>query len=114
MTSAEPATSRSWGPARGCNPERLRKPTEYASHFQNEQRHAVHRSLYDRSEDQPLFRLRTHIAGNRAMAPDGKLGAAGCDGAACQADGGRGAATASDRNRLKHRLTDSFGGDGLW
>ena len=47
---------------------------------QNEQRNAVYRSLYDGSQNQPLLRLRTNAAGDRALAPHGERGAAGRDG----------------------------------
>ena len=54
----------------------------------HEPRNTVHRSLHDRSQDQPLLRLRTHAAGDRALAPDGQRGTAGDHGAVAGAHGG--------------------------
>src|SRR4030088_1668527 len=56
--------------------QQLAQATETISHSLNEQRNAVHRSLYDRSKNQPLLRLRTHAAGDRALASHGQRGAA--------------------------------------
>ncbi len=77
----------------------LAQTTETISLSLNEQRNAVYRSLYDRPQDQPLLRLRTHAAGDRALAPDGERGAAGGDGAACGAHGGRRPGSARDDGR---------------
>src|SRR6185437_639263 len=53
----------------------------------DEQRIAVHRRLYHRPQIQPLFRLRTHAAGNRALVADGECRAARGDGAVAGAHG---------------------------
>jgi two-component system, cell cycle sensor histidine kinase PleC len=54
----------------------------------NEQRNAVYRSLYDGPKNQTLLRLRTNVAGDRALAPHGERGAIGRDGRPCGAHGG--------------------------
>src|ERR1700682_2533040 len=85
--------------------QQLAQATETISHSLNEQRNAVHRSLYDRSQNQPLFRLRTYIAGDRALAPDGKRRAPCGDGAARRADDRRWPGSAGDDGQSKTRMT---------
>ena len=68
--------------------EALALTTQTISLSINEQRNAVYRSLYDGPKDQTLLRLRTNVAGDRALAPNGDRGAIGRDGRARRAHGG--------------------------
>src|SRR5215218_1037072 len=52
----------------------------------NEQRNAVRGRLHDRSQDQAVLRLWTHIAGDRALARHGERGTARGHGAVAGAD----------------------------
>jgi len=73
----------------------------------DEQRIAVHRRLYHRSQIQPLLRLRTHAAGDRALVADGQRRAARSDGAVAGAHGrGRAGPT---RSRAESGLVFWFG-----
>jgi Histidine kinase-, DNA gyrase B-, and HSP90-like ATPase len=83
----------------------LAQTTETISLSLNEQRNAVYCSLYDRPQDQPLLRLRTYVAGDRALAPDGKRGAACGDGATRRAHGRRWPGSARDDGQSKALLT---------
>src|SRR5260370_17293812 len=75
----------------------LAPATETISHSQHEQRNAVYRSLYDRPQNQPLFRLWPYASGDRPLAPDGERGAASRDGAARPTHGGCGPGSARGR-----------------
>src|SRR5258708_28934490 len=89
----------------------LAPATETISHSQHEQRNAVHRSLYDRPQNQPLFRLWTYASGDRPLASDGERGAARGDGAARLTHGGCGVGSARGPPPAESRLTDtSIGG----
>src|SRR5438876_655449 len=66
----------------------LAQGTQTISLSINEQRNAVYRSLHDGPQNQTLLRLRTNVAGDRALAPHGDSGAIGRDGRACGAHGG--------------------------
>ena len=66
----------------------LRKRRLILHYSQNEPRNAVHRSLPDGPQDQPLLRVRTHAAGNRGLAPHGQRRAARRDGAVAGTHGG--------------------------
>src|SRR3979411_2924879 len=88
--------------------QQLAQATETISLSLNEQRNAVHRSLYDRSQNQPLFRLRTYASGDRTLAPDGQRGAGGGDGAAAGADGRRRTGSARGDGQSKGRLTNDY------
>ena len=79
----------------------------------NEQRNTVHRSLYDRSQNQPLSRLWAHTSGDRTLAPDGKCRAACGDGAARGADERGWAGSARNDGAFQVRLSDSCSGGSL-
>ena len=66
----------------------LAQATQTISLSINEQRNAVYRSLHDGPQNQTLLRLRTNVAGDRALASHGDRGAIGRDGRACGAHGG--------------------------
>ena len=68
----------------------LAQATETISLSFNEQRNAVYRSLHDGPQNQTLLRLRTHVAGDRALASDGQRRAVGRDGRLAGAHGGSG------------------------
>ncbi len=86
----------------------LAQATEYTSLSQDEQRHAVHRSLYDGSENRPLSGLRAHAAGDRALAPDGQRRASGRHGAVSLAHGRSRACSAAMAKPSKIRLTSEL------
>jgi hypothetical protein len=76
----------------------------------DEHRDAVYRSLHDGSKNQPLLRLRTHPARDRALAPHRRCRAARNHGAIAGADGASGIGTTDDGSSFDARLMKSTRG----
>jgi hypothetical protein len=91
----------------------LAPAAETVSLSEDEHRNAVHRSLYDRPQNQSVFRLWTYASGDRPLASDGERGAARGDGATRLTHGGRGPDAAGGRQQFENRLTDTRIGGAL-
>ena len=91
----------------------LAPAAETISLSQDEHRYAVHRCLYDRPQNQPVFRLWTYASGDRPLASDGERGAARGDGATRLTHGGCGVGAAGGRRQFENRLTGTRIGGAL-
>src|SRR6202040_249050 len=82
----------------------LAQTNETISNSVNEQRNAVHRSLYDGSQNQPLSGLRTNASGDRTLASHGQRGTPCGDGAVAGAHGRRRAGAAATSSQVERGL----------